>query len=143
MEMPAHMPALRNGADHFLTHVAGMARHIPDPLHSGDGVHQFQETRKSFLLTAVLAVGVDVLAEQRKFPVAQGHCSPDFPADGFRLAAALASAHIRHDAVRAEVVAAVHDGYPGGKTALAHKTALEFLRHDGQVIKKPLAVMTA
>lgn len=42
-------------------------------------------------------------------------------ADGLGTAASFPAPHIGHNAVGAEIIAAIHDGNPSGKAALAHK----------------------
>ena len=62
----------------------------------------------------VQAVGVHVLAEQRDLAhAAGGEVREPRPATSWSGAAALRAAHVRHDAVRAEVGAARHDLHPG------------------------------
>ena len=57
----------------------------------------------------ILSVGVDVLSEKHHFHNTVSHKLFDLFDNVLRLSAPLASAHIRHDAVTAEVIAAEHD----------------------------------
>ena len=72
-------------------------------------------------LVQILAVGVDVLAQQGDVPVPLGHQAADFVQDDLRLPGALPPTDVGHDAVGAEVVAAVHDAHPRLHPLLAHQ----------------------
>lgn len=87
--------------------------HAADARHFIDHLQKIREIRE----LVVLAIGVDILAEQRDFLIAVLHGFLDLAHDVLRQTAALAAAHVRHDAVRAEVVAAVHDRHPGREAA--------------------------
>ena len=80
---------------------------------------------------AVAAVGIDVLPEQRDLFIAAVEQVVDLGDDGVRRARTLPPAHIRDDAVGAEIVASVHDVDPGvgiaraeGNILLAHRPSL-------------------
>ncbi len=64
-----------------------------------------------------VAIGVDRLPEQHDLPDAV--CSEVRRIPGYRVGrdAALASAHVRHDAEGAEAIASAHHGYVGARTA--------------------------
>ena len=85
----------------------------------------------------VFAVAVDVLTQQRDVLVPGGDQLPRLGDHVVKAARALASAHIGHDAVGAEVVAAVHDAQPGlhvpgaahGQTLRHHALARRGVEH--------------
>ena len=79
-----------------------------------------RRSAKSTPLSEILAVGVDVLAEQRNVLVALGSTSSRASStisSGRR--DSLTAADVGHDAVGAEIVAAVHDRQPGLDAAVA------------------------
>ena len=90
---------------------AEIARQARDLRHEVGEIHAEAE---------VLAVRIDVLAEQRDLLIALRDQRAALLQDVLRLAGALSAAHIGHDAVRAEIVAAVHDGDPRLELILAH-----------------------
>ena len=59
----------------------------------------------------MIAVGVDVLAEEGDLFVTAGLQVAHFVEDGLHVTAALASAGIGHDAVGAEIITTAHDGH--------------------------------
>ena len=89
-----------------------MARHEAQPEIARNGVEPTQKVGKVHLDAEVLAVGVDVLSEERYLLVTGRYQLAQLLFDFIRHTAALSAAHIRHDAVSAEVIAAVHDGKP-------------------------------
>ena len=101
-----------------------MRGHETDAL-DADFVELCKQLRKAQLALHVKTVGIDVLAQQHDLLDAfflELACLLDDP--GGR-AGALPAAHIRHDAVRAEVVAAVHDRDVGViRAAAAHRQIL-------------------
>ena len=125
MEVFADMFTFRNRLNNVLTHIARMACHIADALHAGHIIYAAQQFGKHALFAKILAVGIYVLPKQGKLFVAVCHCLLNFFHNVFNAAAALAPAHIRHYAVSAEIVAAVHNGYPRRKAALAHAVAFK------------------
>jgi len=135
--MLAHMFAFRHSADQFLAHVTGMAGHVPDPFHPRDGVHLAEESGKGIFFSPVLAVGVHVLAQKGEFPVALVHGLLDFFTDGIGAPAPFPAPDIGDDAVGAEIVAAVHDGYPGGIAAFPDEMPLKFPGHYRQIVVHP------
>ena len=99
--------------------VLGVAGHEPDVVVTGHGAQQVEQVGKVDLLFQALAVAVHVLAQQGDLLVTGLHKTPELGQDVARLAALFAAADVGHDAVGAEVVAAVHDGQPGAELALA------------------------
>ena len=79
------------------------------------------------LSVEVATVGVDVLPEQRDLADALAHEPLALGDDALEHAALLAAAHVRDDAVGAEVVAADHDGHPcvEGLRAMARQVGRE------------------
>ena len=93
---------------------AGESRHVSQRLEQVGEVLRPGESRFP-------AVGVHVLAEQRHFAHAPLRQSPHFLHDVAGRAAGLRSAHVGHDAVRAEVGAAGHDLDPGQRALPPHR----------------------
>ena len=109
MQMAADLFGVLHGIDEFIGEILRMRSHEADPLKSLDLFHSSQEFRKCDWLFQVLSVGVDVLSQKHDFHDTVSYKTLDLLDNIFRLSASLASAHIRHDAVAAEVVAAEHD----------------------------------
>ena len=133
MEVLADMLALSHSLDNLLAHITRMARHIVDALHAGNFVHATQQLGKSILLAKVLAIGVNVLSQQRKFLIAVLYSSLNLAHDILYTAATLTATHVRHDAVGAEVIAAVHNGNPRSKRALAYHMAFKLALVNRQI----------
>ena len=72
----------------------------------------------------ILAVRVHILPQQGDFFIAISHCLLYFPDNIFRQTAALPPPHIWHDAIGAEIIAAVHDWHPGRQSAPAEHRSL-------------------
>ena len=89
-----------------------MARHEAQPEISRELGKRGHEVRKVDAAVQILAVGVDVLAEDGDVLIAGGNQPFDFFNDFLGPSRALTTAHIGDDAVRTEVVAAVHNGHP-------------------------------
>ena len=89
-----------------------MAGHKADPRKSLDRVDLLDQIGKIDRLPGLgtdAAIGIHVLSQQHHFFHAVLHEPFDLGYDVLRSAAALPAAGVRHDAVCAEVVAAVHD----------------------------------
>ena len=116
---------LRHRAEELLRRVARVARHKADPEITRDVVDHPDEVGKIDAAIEILAVGVDVLPQQRDVLIPGGDKLARLGYDVLRQTRALAPADIRDDAVGAEVVAAVHDRKPGLDRAVApHRDAL-------------------
>lgn len=110
--------AVADGRDDLVREVLwvrGHEAHAADARHLVDHLEEICKVCE----LVVLAVGVDILAEQRDFLIAVLHGLLNLMHDVLRQAAALAAAHIRHDAISAEIVAAVHDWHPSREAARA------------------------
>ena len=92
--------------------VLGMAGHEADQVLAGDLVDVLQQIRKVVIQPQVVAVGVDVLAQEGNVLVPGLHQLPDLLQNALGITAALPAPDIGHDTVGAEVVAAVHDADP-------------------------------
>ena len=95
-----------------------MARHKADARDAALR-RTMQHLGKAGLAVEVAAVAVDVLSQQRDLHHALFGELSELSADVFQRATLLATAHVGHDAVGAEVVAAGHDGHPGAPGASA------------------------
>ena len=101
------MLALRHGVDEIVAEVLGMGGHEADALHA-QRIQPAKQTGEG--IARARAVAVDILPKQHDFLHAALQKALGLAQDVVRAAGALAPAHIGHDAVGAEVVAAVHDG---------------------------------
>ena len=90
-----------------------MRRHKTNPLDALDLVDPIDQTRKITVEIRLIAVGIYILSQQSDFFYTVRRQSPDLLYDGFRHSAALPAPGIRHDAVGAEIIAAVHDIHIG------------------------------
>ena len=120
MELLCNVLAACHRVEELVGRVLRLARHKAEPIVAGNGVDGGEQVCKVVIGAQVLAVAVHVLAEEGDLLVALGDQAAAFLDDLLRLAAALAAADVGHDAVRAEVVAAVHDAHPRAHAALAH-----------------------
>src|SRR3954462_3432248 len=109
--------ALGHRGDHGRAEVLRVRAGEADPLDPVDGVVGAQQLLEG--AADVAAVGVDVLAEQRQLLHARAREALDLGQDLVGPAGHLAAAHRRHDAVRADRVAAHRDLHPGLEAALA------------------------
>ena len=88
------------------------------PLHRGDPFQKPGEGTQAFLV----AVAVDVLAQQGHFAHPVGHQGTDLVHDALRPPAGLSAPHIGHHAVGTVVVAALHDGDKTRHRILHHRS---------------------
>ena len=124
----ADVPALRNRVEQLVRRVLRVRGHKAQTVVAVNRVNAAQKLRKIHFLRQALAVGVHVLSKQRNFFVALLNELAALGDDGIRVAALLPAAHIRHNAVRAEIVAAVHHGHPRACVAVAaHRQAFNDL----------------
>ncbi len=86
-----------------------MGRDETDPFHPFDVVQAFEQLRKGEV-TCPLVVRVHVLAEENHLPHARGRELFNLFPDIAARSAYLPAAHVRNDAIAAEVVASLHDG---------------------------------
>ena len=104
------MLALRHGLDEIVAQILGVGGHEADALHA-QRVQPAKQAGEG--IARARAVAVDILPKQHDFLHAALQKALGLAQDVVRAAGALAPAHIGHDAVGAEVVAAVHDGDVG------------------------------
>ena len=112
MQLLCNLIALCHSRKQFGRRVLRVACHKAQPEIAGHGVETAQKIGKIHVNAEILTIGVDVLAEQRNLLVTRRDQLTQFFLDLLRSAAALSAAHIRHNAVGAEIVAAIHDGQP-------------------------------
>ncbi len=106
--------ALGHGAEELLRGVARMAGHEADQEVAGDVVYGSYEIRKVAAFAQILAVAVDVLAQQGDVLISGLDQGARLGDDVVKAPRALPARGRRgDDAVGAEVVAAVHDAQPG------------------------------
>ena len=112
-----HMQVLGNALllcdhlDQVVREILRMRALEPYPLHVvAHGADLLQKTRE---IAALVRIGIHVLPEQRYLTHTFRIQEPHFLQDLLRRTRDLPSADVRHDAVRTEVVASVHDGHIG------------------------------
>ena len=113
------MAAGGHHVEQLVAGVLGLGGHEADEVVALDLVQVGQQISKIIAGAQILAIGVDVLPQQGDLLEAVGHQLPHLVDDPLRVAAAFPAADVGHDAVGAEVVAAVHDGHPRAGAALA------------------------
>ena len=110
-----------------------MAGHETDVVVARDGAEQVEQVGEIHLLLEALAVAVDILAQKGDLLISCLHETLELGEDVAGLAALFAAADIRHDAIGAEVVTAIHDGQPGTELAL---TADGDILHDDGALSR-------
>ena len=120
MELPGRVGAGGHGFKELLPRVLGVTGHEADKIVPWDFVNLLQEIREIHGLVQVLAVGVDVLAQEGDLLVPRLRQGPDLGKDILHLPAPFPPPDIGHDTVGAEVVAPVHNGNPCLDAALPH-----------------------
>ena len=114
------MAAVRHGVEELAGGVLGLGGHEAQEIVALDLVQRGEQVGKVIAGAQILAVGVDVLPQQGDLLEALRHQTAHLIDDLLRGAAALPAADVGHDAVGAEVVAAVHDGHPRPCAPLPH-----------------------
>ena len=117
--MPAQLRLGGNGVDQLVAGILGVAGHKADVVIAGHSAQQIEQVGEIDLFLQPLAVAVHVLPQQGDLLIARLHKAAELRKDIAGLAALLAAADVGHDAVGAEVIAAVHDGQPCAELALA------------------------
>ena len=112
MQLMGALLALRHGFEQLFRGVFGVRGHKANDEVPGNVVDGAEQVRKIHRLVQILAVGVHILPQQSDFLIAFCHQLPCLFQNFLRTAGALPTADIRHHAVGAEVVAAVHNGQP-------------------------------
>lgn len=112
MDMLHQVAAFAENFDQMVVKIPRMGRRKPDArnIDFADIVHQVGEAVAD--IGEILAISVYVLPEQRNFLKALAGQIAHFGDDVLRTAAAFLAAGHRHDAVRAELIASVHDVDP-------------------------------
>ena len=118
VQVSADLGLRRDGVDQLVAGVLRVAGHEADVVVARHRAEQIEQVGEIHRLCETLAIAVDVLPQQGDLLVPGLHQPPELREDVAGLAAFLAAADIRHDAVGAEVVAAVHDRQPCPELAL-------------------------
>ena len=113
MQMMRALLALRHRPEELFRRVLRVARHKADHKVARNVVDHAEEIGEVHAVLQVFPVGVHVLPEQGDVLIALPHELARLGEHRLRLAGTLAPADIGHDAVGAEIVAAVHDRQPG------------------------------
>ena len=119
MDVVADVGALRDNVNHLVVHILGMRSHEADAMFARILCKILEQFCKAVPVRPVVAVGIDVLTEQRHLFVSVRERLFKFGKDILTGAAALPAANERHDAVGAKIVAAVHDVDPSVGAARA------------------------
>ena len=104
--------AFGHGFEQLFRGVLGVAGHEADEKIPRNVVDHADQIGEVHAAVQILAVGIHVLPQQGDVLIALIHQLPGLSEDVLRQAGALPAPHIGHNAVGAEVVAAVHDGKP-------------------------------
>ncbi|MPN11158.1 hypothetical protein SDC9_158459 [bioreactor metagenome] len=129
------MPGDSHGLKEFRRRVLGVTCHKPNEVVALYGIQPCEKRWKS------PAVGVDVLPEQRDVLITRFDKTPDLFFNTSRVAAALPAPRVGHDAVGAEVVAAVHCGNPSSDARLtADRNILRNGRRAAVDVGRPAAL---
>ena len=141
MEVFADVLTFCNSLDNLFAHITRVASHIMNTLNTGNNIHTAQQLSESVLVAKILAVGINVLSQQSKFFITILHRCLNLGNNIIDATAALASAYIRHDAVGAEIIAAIHNRNPGSKRALAYHMTFKLTLMNSQIgINRSLAL---
>ena len=89
-----------------------MTGHEADEEIPGNLGDSFQQVGKILPLGQVFSIGVDILTKQCDFLCAALNQTAALGENILKFPAALPAPDVGHDAVGAEIVAAVHDGHP-------------------------------
>ena len=120
-----------NGIDQLTAGILGVAGHKADLVIARNGAQQVEQIGKIRLFFQTFAIAVYVLAQQGDFFIALLYQRFELCQNIRRGAAALAPAHIGHNAVGAEIIAPVHDGQPGAEAGITP---------DGQLLHHGVAL---
>ena len=131
MDMLAQVILRGNGIDQLTAGILGVAGHKADLVIARNGAQQVEQIGKIRLFFQTFAIAVYVLAQQGDFFIALFHQGFELCQNIRRGAAALAPAHIGHNAVGAEIIAPVHDGQPGAEAGITP---------DGQLLHHGVAL---
>ena len=110
--------AAGHGLKQLVGSVLGMAGHKADQKVATERADLTEQVREITGLRQVLAIGVDVLAQQGDLPAAAVDQGAHVLQNTVLFPAALPAADIGDDTIRAEIVAAIHHGNPGLRTVL-------------------------
>ena len=121
MKLLGNLGAGGHGVKELFRGVLGVGGHKPQPEVPGELRNLGQEVGKIHAQPQIFSIGVDVLPQKGDVLDSLFEKSPHLGENILRAAAALPAADIGHDAVRAEVVAPVHDGHPRLRAALAQQ----------------------
>ena len=119
VDMLAQVRLCGDGVDQLMAGILGVASHKANLIIAGHRAEHVQQVGKIDLFVQPLAVAVDILTQQGDLLIALRHQLLKLRQNGGGFAAALPPAHIGHDAVGAEVIAAVHNGQPRAEARIA------------------------
>ena len=123
--------------------IARMRRRKPYPFDAFDFAYLFNQRRKIRSVMQRFAVRVHILSEKRHFHDSRIGKSADFIEDVGRRPADLTSAQIRDNAVRAEIIASLHNRHKGadlavpGRNKNAHRAQRRMKIDPGDFLSVP------
>ena len=124
MHMTRHLRRSCHRIHHIECHVSRMRRHIAhalDAIYLVDRTDQRSEVRP---IPEIKTIRIHILPKERHLLIAFLRKPLYLAADILHAAGQLTAAYIRHDAVRAELIAPLHDRDPCKDMGLAHRTKL-------------------
>ncbi|CUP53126.1 Uncharacterised protein [Bacteroides xylanisolvens] len=129
MHMTRHLRRIRHRIHHIECHISRMRRHIAhalDAIHLVDRADQRPKVRP---VSEIKTIRIHILPEERHLLIAFFREALYLARDILHAAGQLTAAYIRHDAVRAELVAPLHDRDPCKDMGLTHRTKLAVVTH--------------
>ncbi len=120
VQLLGDLGVLRHGVKELFGGVSGVAGHEADQKVPGELGDLGQQVREVHAAVQVLAIGIDVLTQKGDLLAAAVNERLALGQNGLRAAAALPAPDIGDNAIGAEIVAAVHDGYPGLQGRIPH-----------------------
>ena len=120
MELLGDLRIFGDRVKQLVARVLRVARHEAEPELARQLRDLGQQIGKIDAAVEILAIGVHVLPQQRDVLVARGDQRVYLFQDLIRPARPFAAPHVGHDAVGAEIVAAVHDRHPRLEVGCAH-----------------------
>ena len=112
MKLVCTLFALRHCSEQFFRCILRMACHKSDQKLTRNIIYHSYQIRKICSAVKILPVGIDVLSKQCNIFIPFRHKFLRFGDNIFRQSRAFSSPYVRYNAVRAEIVAPIHDGKP-------------------------------
>ena len=133
MHMTRHLRRIRHRIHHIECHISRMRRHIAHALNAIHLVDRADQRPKVCPVSEIKTIRIHILPEERHLLIAFLRESLYLARDILHAAGQLTAAYIRHDAVRAELVAPLHDRDPCKDMRLTHRTKLAVVTHTVRI----------